>query len=138
MNEKNALGKFDAKSDEGIFLGYSSVSKAFRIFNKRTLIIEESIHVIFNEISEIKKNDFDDDVNFDSLNLNETPSPTSNLDASTFETSLPKDWKYVDAHPNELIIGDASKRVQTRSSLKKFCVNAAFLSQIEQNVLTKS
>ena len=95
LNEKDNLGKFDAKSDEGIFLGYSSVSKAFRIFNKRTLIIEESIHVVFNEISEIKKNDLDDDVNFDSLNLNETPSPTSNLDASTSETSLPKDWKYV-------------------------------------------
>ena len=91
LNEKDALGKFDAKSDEGIFLGYSSISKAFRIFNKRTLIIEESIHVVFNEISEIKKNDFDDDVNFDSLNLNETPSPTSNLDVSTSETSLPKD-----------------------------------------------
>ena len=106
LNEKDNLGKFDAKSDEGIFLGYSSVSKAFRIFNKRTLIIEESIHVIFNEISEIRKNDFDDDVNFDSLNLNETPSPTSNLDASTSETSLPKDWKYVDAHPKELILGD--------------------------------
>ena len=72
MNEKDALGKFDVKSDEGIFLGYSSVSKAFRIFNKRTLIIEESIHVAFNDISEIRKNDLDDDVNFDSLNLNET------------------------------------------------------------------
>ena len=91
LNEKDALRKFDAKSDERIFLGYSSVSKVFRIFHKRTLIIEESIHVVFNEIFEIKKNDFDDDVNFDTLNLNETPSLTSNLDASTFETSLPKD-----------------------------------------------
>ena len=68
---------------------------------------------------------------FDSLNLNKTPSPTSNLDASTSETSLPKDWKYVDAHPKELILGDTSKGVQTRSSLKNFCANAAFLSQIE-------
>ena len=91
LNEKDNLGKFDAKSDEGIFLGYSWISKAFHIFNKRTLIIEESIHVVFNKISEIRKNDFDDNVNFDSLNLNETPSPTSNLDASTSEISLPKD-----------------------------------------------
>ena len=87
LNEKDNLGKFDAKSDEGIFLGYSSVSKALRIFNKRTLIIEESIHVVFNEIFEIRKNDLDDDVNFDSLNLNETSSPTSNLDASTSQIS---------------------------------------------------
>ncbi|CAL9098073.1 unnamed protein product [Musa textilis] len=61
LNEKDALGKFDAKSDEGIFLGDSSMSKAFYIFNKRTLVIEVSIHVVFNEISEFKKKDFDDD-----------------------------------------------------------------------------
>ena len=39
-NGKDNLGKFDAKSDEGIFLGYSSNSKDFRIYNKRTMIIE--------------------------------------------------------------------------------------------------
>ncbi|VFQ92429.1 unnamed protein product [Cuscuta campestris] len=35
--------------DEAIFLGYSMVSKAFRVFNKRTMITEESIDVIFDE-----------------------------------------------------------------------------------------
>jgi hypothetical protein len=30
------LGKFDLKSDEGIFLGYSTNSRAYRVFNKRT------------------------------------------------------------------------------------------------------
>ena len=38
-NGKDKLGKFDAKSDEGIFLGYSLHSKTFRIYNKRTMII---------------------------------------------------------------------------------------------------
>ena len=46
-NGKDNLGKFDAKSDEGIFLGYSSNIKAFIIYNKRTMIIEESINVVF-------------------------------------------------------------------------------------------
>ena len=78
LNERDVLGKFDAKSDEGIFLGYSSVSKAFRVFNKRTLVIEESIHVVFNEISNLKKNDFDDDLGFDNLNLNEPPPQNNN------------------------------------------------------------
>ena len=32
-----------------IFLGYSSISKAYRIFNKRTLVIEESMHLVFDE-----------------------------------------------------------------------------------------
>ncbi|XP_038992978.1 uncharacterized protein LOC120116622, partial [Hibiscus syriacus] len=48
-NGKENLGKFDAKSDEGIFLGYSLNSKAYRVFNKRTLVVEESIHVVFDE-----------------------------------------------------------------------------------------
>ena len=48
-NGKENLGKFDAKVDEGIFFGYSSNSKAYRIYNKRTMTIEESIHVTFDE-----------------------------------------------------------------------------------------
>jgi len=48
-NGKSNLGKFDPKADEGIFLGYSSTSKAYRVYNKRTLTIEESIHVAFDE-----------------------------------------------------------------------------------------
>ena len=48
-NGKDHLGKFDAKSDEGIFIGYSLTSKAFRVYNKRTLQVEESIHVVFDE-----------------------------------------------------------------------------------------
>ncbi|CAN1292083.1 Retrovirus-related Pol polyprotein from transposon TNT 1-94 [Linum perenne] len=43
LNTKDQLGKFDAKSDEGIFLGYSELSKAYRIYNKRTFKVEESI-----------------------------------------------------------------------------------------------
>ena len=38
-NDKDNLGKFDEKSDEGIFLGYSLTSKAYRIYNKRNLTI---------------------------------------------------------------------------------------------------
>ena len=49
MNGKESLGKFDAKADEGIFLGYSTVGRAYRIYNRRTLLVEESIHVSFDE-----------------------------------------------------------------------------------------
>lgn len=66
--KKDTLEKFDVKSDKDIFLGYSSISKAYHVFNKRTLVIEESIHVIFNEIFKFKKNNFDYDFDFDILN----------------------------------------------------------------------
>ena len=40
---------FDAKTFEAIFVGYSNTSKAYRIFNKSTLTIEEFMHVKFEE-----------------------------------------------------------------------------------------
>ncbi|GKA92703.1 hypothetical protein Tco_0814628 [Tanacetum coccineum] len=35
--------------DEGFFIGYSTNSKAFRVFNSRTRIVEENLHVQFSE-----------------------------------------------------------------------------------------
>ncbi len=49
LNTKDNLDKFGFKTDEGIFLGYSISSKAYRVFNKRTLIVEESMHIVFNK-----------------------------------------------------------------------------------------
>ena len=49
LNTKEYLGKFDSKVDEGFFVGYSSQSKAYRVYNQRTRIIEESANVTFNE-----------------------------------------------------------------------------------------
>ncbi|GJY95073.1 ribonuclease H-like domain-containing protein [Tanacetum coccineum] len=43
------LGKFNGKADEGFFVRYSTNSKAFRVFNSRTRILEENLHVKFNE-----------------------------------------------------------------------------------------
>ena len=48
-NGKNNLGKFDPKADEGIFLGYSLHSHAYRVYNRRTMVVEESVHVAFDE-----------------------------------------------------------------------------------------
>ena len=36
-NGKDDLGKFDAKFDKALFIRYSSTSKAYRVYNKRTL-----------------------------------------------------------------------------------------------------
>ncbi|GJU18758.1 retrovirus-related pol polyprotein from transposon TNT 1-94, partial [Tanacetum coccineum] len=51
-NYKDHLGKFDEKADDGFFLGYSLVAKAFRVFNIRRQEMEETIHVIFSEDDE--------------------------------------------------------------------------------------
>ncbi|KAL8116532.1 hypothetical protein AgCh_022884 [Apium graveolens] len=50
-NTQNNRGKFDAKSTEGIFLGYSTTSKAYRVYNSVKNKLEESINITFNESS---------------------------------------------------------------------------------------
>ncbi|GJW66103.1 putative ribonuclease H-like domain-containing protein [Tanacetum coccineum] len=49
LNTRDQLGKFDGKAYEGFFVGYSMVSKAMRIFNKRTGIVEETLNIRFLE-----------------------------------------------------------------------------------------
>ncbi|GJS12627.1 putative ribonuclease H-like domain-containing protein [Tanacetum coccineum] len=49
LNTLDPLGKFDGKSDEGYLLGYSTSSKAFRVYNKRTKRVEENMHIDFLE-----------------------------------------------------------------------------------------
>ncbi|GKE93872.1 putative ribonuclease H-like domain-containing protein, partial [Tanacetum coccineum] len=49
LNTIDHLGKFNGKADEGFFIGYSTNSKAFRVFNSRTRIVEENLHVQFSD-----------------------------------------------------------------------------------------
>nr|GEW23317.1 hypothetical protein [Tanacetum cinerariifolium] len=46
---KDSLPKFDGKVDEGFLVVYSICSKAFRVFNRRTRIFQEILHVNFLE-----------------------------------------------------------------------------------------
>ena len=54
-------GKFDAKSYEAIFLGYSMTSKAYRVYNLSKHIVEESIDVTFQEPNNDLSRDEEDD-----------------------------------------------------------------------------
>ncbi|GJX46355.1 ribonuclease H-like domain-containing protein [Tanacetum coccineum] len=45
LNIIDHLGKFDGKANEGFFVRYSLNSKAFRVFNSRTRIVEENLHI---------------------------------------------------------------------------------------------
>ncbi|GJX86896.1 putative ribonuclease H-like domain-containing protein [Tanacetum coccineum] len=51
LNTLDSLGKFDGKSDEGYLLGYSTSSKAFRVYNKRTKRVEENLHINFLDLT---------------------------------------------------------------------------------------
>ncbi|GJR27619.1 putative ribonuclease H-like domain-containing protein [Tanacetum coccineum] len=50
-NDSENLGKLLPKADIGIFIGYAPTKKAFRIYNRRTRRIIETIHVDFDELT---------------------------------------------------------------------------------------
>ncbi|GKD01118.1 retrovirus-related pol polyprotein from transposon TNT 1-94, partial [Tanacetum coccineum] len=50
-NDCENLGKLQPKADIGIFIGYALTKKAFRIYNRCTRPIIETIHVVFDELT---------------------------------------------------------------------------------------
>ncbi|GJW36805.1 retrovirus-related pol polyprotein from transposon TNT 1-94 [Tanacetum coccineum] len=50
-NGSEDLGKLKMKADVGIFIGYAPAKKAYQIYNKRTRLIIETIHVDFDELT---------------------------------------------------------------------------------------
>ncbi|GJW07380.1 putative ribonuclease H-like domain-containing protein [Tanacetum coccineum] len=73
LNTLDYLGKFNGRSNEGFFVGYSMNSKAFRVYNIRTRKVEENLHIRFLEDKPIIVGDgpkwlFDIDVLTKSMN----------------------------------------------------------------------
>ncbi|GJU65530.1 retrovirus-related pol polyprotein from transposon TNT 1-94 [Tanacetum coccineum] len=57
-NDSKDLGKLKPKANIGIFVGYALTKKAYRIYNKRTHLIIETIHVDFNELTSMASEQF--------------------------------------------------------------------------------
>ncbi|GKB76605.1 retrovirus-related pol polyprotein from transposon TNT 1-94 [Tanacetum coccineum] len=57
-NDGEDLGKLRPKADIEIFVGYAPAKKAFRIYNKRTRMIMETIHVNFDELTAMASEQF--------------------------------------------------------------------------------
>ncbi|GJR66959.1 putative ribonuclease H-like domain-containing protein [Tanacetum coccineum] len=80
LNTLDYLGKFDGKADEGFFVGYSTNSKAYRVFNSRTRIVEENLHVKFI----VAKNQ-----------TNGNAGTKENIDACQVRKKIVPDQKYI-------------------------------------------
>ncbi|GKB14931.1 putative ribonuclease H-like domain-containing protein, partial [Tanacetum coccineum] len=93
LNTLDYLGKFDGKSDEGFFVGYSLNSKAFRVYNIRTRKVEENLHIRFLEDKPIIAGDgpkwlFDIDVLTKSMNYVPVVAGTNSNDLVGTEESI--------------------------------------------------
>ncbi|XP_070057463.1 uncharacterized protein [Nicotiana tomentosiformis] len=76
-NNKDSLGKFDPRSDEGVFLGYFLHSKAYKVYSKKTKCVEESVHVVFDETNILSERQEHDDEAIELIkHLNETTAQT--------------------------------------------------------------
>nr|GFA26485.1 retrovirus-related Pol polyprotein from transposon TNT 1-94 [Tanacetum cinerariifolium] len=90
--KNKTLAKFfdelKAKGDIGVFVGYSKESAAFRVYNKLTRKIHESVNVNFDEISEMASKQFSLEPGLS--NLNET-GKSSNRSVSQVSKTSKKD-----------------------------------------------
>ena len=55
INDREHLGKFDSKSDQGVFLGYSNNGRAYRVYNIRTQTVIEYANVVVDYHSDFYK-----------------------------------------------------------------------------------
>ncbi|GJU60559.1 putative ribonuclease H-like domain-containing protein [Tanacetum coccineum] len=93
LNTLDYLGKFDGKSDEGFFVGYSMNSKALKVYNIRTRKVEENLHIRFLEDKPIITGDgpkslFDIDVLTKSMNYVPVVVGTNSNDLVGTEESI--------------------------------------------------
>ncbi|GAB4825177.1 hypothetical protein Ancab_008052 [Ancistrocladus abbreviatus] len=107
--------------------GYSIRSKAYRVFNKRTQEVEESIHIVFNKTNFLEiKNDDDYELGLKKLSISEenekeheevemheeAPSEvqveTIQKESEVIHEELLKEWRYHKSHQMEQIIGNSN------------------------------
>nr|GEV07071.1 putative ribonuclease H-like domain-containing protein [Tanacetum cinerariifolium] len=112
LNTIDHLGKFDCKANEGFFVGYSLNSKAFRVFNSRTRIVEDNLHFRFSKstpnVVGTQSNDFA------SIKASDNVDPKSSHDDGYKPSS--DDGKKVDEDPrNESECKDQEKEDNVNS-----------------------
>ncbi|GJZ53197.1 retrovirus-related pol polyprotein from transposon TNT 1-94 [Tanacetum coccineum] len=131
LNTKDYLTKFDPKSYEGIFLGYSQNSKAYIILNKHTRKVDEPLNVTFDETpppsktSPLEDDDLDEEK---AIKVTEKKKLESNIVDETLEIDEIVNIKESKNHPLENIIGNLNQRTlrsqaQNQSNFFLFYIN---------------
>ncbi|GJW54564.1 retrovirus-related pol polyprotein from transposon TNT 1-94 [Tanacetum coccineum] len=88
-NDSEDIGKLKPKADIGIFIGYSPSKKAYRIYNKRTRLIMETIHVQFDKLTQMAFEQHDPGPELQSLTYGQISSGLVPNSASSTSNNLP-------------------------------------------------
>ncbi|KAJ9558330.1 hypothetical protein OSB04_012944 [Centaurea solstitialis] len=105
-NNRDALGKFDAKADDGFLVGYSTISKAYRVFIKRRQTIEETIHVKFDESNPFSFSLFSDNNDVDQwansyFQVPENETPDTNIPSAGTPSPIPNGFEEIPEIPQD-------------------------------------
>ncbi|GJX93090.1 retrovirus-related pol polyprotein from transposon TNT 1-94 [Tanacetum coccineum] len=114
LNTKDYLTKFDPKSYEGVFLGYSQNSKAYIILNKHTMKIKESLNVTFDETPPPSKTSplVDDDLDEkEAIKVTKKKNLENDIEDETLEIDEVVNIKESRKHPLENVIGNLNQRI---------------------------
>ncbi|GJQ95974.1 retrovirus-related pol polyprotein from transposon TNT 1-94 [Tanacetum coccineum] len=124
LNTKDYLTKFDPKSYEGVFLGYSQNSKAYIILNKHIRKIEESLNVTFDETPPPSKTSplVDDDLDEEeAIREIEKKNIENIVEDETLEIDEIVNIKESRNHPLENVIGNLNQRTLRSQAQKHKC-----------------
>ncbi|XP_040370262.1 uncharacterized protein LOC112183342 isoform X3 [Rosa chinensis] len=141
--DREYLGKFDARSDKGIFLGYSLDSRAYRVYNKRTMSVMESYNVSIDDcaVSNVQVNPDEDQPSGSRVNvgLNEETDDSSNDPIFDHPPVLRTGFKQVQKdHSTQDVIGNVHEGIQTRrqvaTKVSTDSALACFLTENEVNI----
>ncbi|GJZ43900.1 retrovirus-related pol polyprotein from transposon TNT 1-94 [Tanacetum coccineum] len=133
FSTKDYLTKFDLKSYEGVFLGYSQDSKAYVVLNKHTMKVNESVNVTFDESPPPTKLSplVDDDVGEEeAIKRNTKVVNNNNEEDESIEVDEIVNIKESKNHPLDQVIGNINQRTlrsQAQNHSNFFC----FISTIE-------
>ena len=154
LDEGPKLTKFDSKSQKGIFVGYSKTSKGYRIYLPKSKTVVESIHVKFDEYTNLEAEKGYDHVgdqegqsgepittNVQRITIQEEEDNILNQDIGDHGSEpmheeeqpyqVPEELREVPSHPLTNVIGNPREGVRTRSSSLHQIAHCAFVSQIE-------
>ncbi|GJT55695.1 retrovirus-related pol polyprotein from transposon TNT 1-94 [Tanacetum coccineum] len=113
LNTKDYLTKFDPKSYEGVFLGYSQNSKAYIILNKHTRKVKESLNVTFDETPPPSKTSplVDDDLDKEeAIKVTEKKNLENDIEDETLEIDEIVNINESRNHPLKNVIGNLNQR----------------------------
>ena len=159
LKDRENVRKFDSRSDEGIFLSYSSPSKAYRVYNKRTMKVIEKVNIVIDESSDSSSEKGIEELTREIIPLEpreaqeiveqELASPSilgapSVVDNSAYITTSPDSESHEKKgpssrikqnHPPEDIVGDMNELTLRKRTVDKCVANfvsySYYLSQVE-------